>query len=344
MPTGMIFFAILFGYHERRASIKISTDHATIITMNLISHPLGQTGLNVSPVGLGTVEIGLAYGLEQRLPSDAEAERILKYAVESGVTYFDTARGYGVAEERIGKSGILKRTGIVVGTKCAQFLEQGEDPRGVELEQKIRADIETSLTMLQVDCLQLVQLHGSSAEQIERGELITILQQLIDEGLVQHVGIAVRGEAAAQAAIDSGFFKTIQLAHSILDQRMCTQILPAAASHTVGIINRSVLLRGALTPGGQNLPEQLAPLKANAAEAATIAADLSIDLPTLAMRFVLSNPAVTTALLGTYNPSHLDSALAAAAAGPLPIEVLSKLQILGLTDPMQVDPSQWPKM
>ena len=55
---------------------------------------LGKTNLNVSPIGLGTVEIGIPYGIgKQSLPSDAEAERILKTAVELGITYFDTARG-----------------------------------------------------------------------------------------------------------------------------------------------------------------------------------------------------------------------------------------------------------
>src|SRR3989338_433329 len=110
--------------------------------------------MNFSRIGLGTVEIGLPYGIgATTLPSNQEAEHILKTAVELGVTYIDTARGYGVAEERIGNSGITKHAGVVVGTKCAQFLKDVPDMRGAELEQKIREEIDTSRTNLQLDVL-----------------------------------------------------------------------------------------------------------------------------------------------------------------------------------------------
>ena len=305
---------------------------------------LGKTGFEVSKIGLGTVEIGLAYGIGiGQVPDEAEAERILKTAIDLGITYIDTARGYGVAEERIGKFGISKIDGVLVGTKCAQFLEQGEDPTGAELEKRIRSDIEESIRLLHVDSLPLVQLHGGNKEQIERGELIEIMQKLKDAGTVQHVGIATRGEAAPLTAIESGFFETIQTAHSILDQRMVQNVLPQAKNADVGIINRSVLLKGALTPAAEQLPNELAVLKENSQQAAAIATELGIDLPTLALRFVLSNDAVSTALIGTVTPTHLKSAVSALEAGPLPEDILSKLKKLAITDENQIDPGNWPK-
>ena len=311
----------------------------------MMTQQLGATGLDVSRIGLGTVELGLPYGIGATdLPTDAEAERILKTAVERGVTYIDTARGYGVAEERIGKFGISRMEGVLVGTKCAQFLERGEDLRDDELEKLIRDDIEESLQQLRVDSLQLVQLHGGSAEQIERGELIEIMQKLKDEGKVQHVGIATRGEDAPLAAIKTGFFATIQTAYSILDQRMARQVLPQAERDGVGIINRSVLLKGALTPKWRHLPGTLAPLKANAEKAQALADQLGVNLPALALRFVLSNPAISTALIGTINPQHLEAAIAAAGDGPLPNDVLTELATLAIDDQDQVDPARWPKV
>ncbi len=307
--------------------------------------PLGKTDLTVSPLGLGTVEIGLPYGIGIKdLPSEAEAERILKTAVELGITYIDTARGYGVAEERIGKSGIGKLPGVVIGTKCGQFLKQEPELHGSDLTKRIRDEIDTSRKNLQQDRLQLVQLHIELANYTNFQELIEIMQALQAEEKVQHVGIASRGEAAPLAAIQTGFFATIQTAYSILDQRMAGQVLPAAQKNNVGIINRSVLLKGALTNAARQLPEALAPLKANAEQATNIATELGIDLPALALRFVLSNPAVTTALIGTITPAHLTTALAAAAAGPLPPEVLQQLAQLALSDPQQVDPSHWPRV
>ncbi len=310
-----------------------------------MNHALGKTNLVISSIGLGTVEIGVAdYAVGQKgLVSDAEAIRLLKEAVEMGVTYIDTAHAYGVAEERVGKSGVANTEGVVVGTKCAQFLEKGEDPTGAELEKRIREEIETSLRNVKVDSLQLVQLHGGSKEQIERGELIEVMQKIKDEGKVQHVGISTRGEEAPLAAIKSGFFETLQVAYSILDQRMAPEVLSAAKEHNVGIINRSIYLKGVLTPAYTKLPDSLATLKQHAEEATKIAGELGTNLPALAMRFVLSNPAISVALIGTTQADRLQTALNAAEAGPLPQEILEKLSRLAITDPKFIDPAQWPK-
>ncbi|MBI1833408.1 MAG: aldo/keto reductase [Candidatus Andersenbacteria bacterium] len=306
---------------------------------------LGKSGLVISRLGLGTVEIGIAnYAMGQKgLISEDDATRLLNEVVDLGITYIDTARAYGVAEERIGKSGILKKPGVVVGTKTAQFLEKGEDPRGTELEQRIRVDIEESLRMLQVDSLQLVQLHGGSKEQIERGEIIEVMQKLKDEGKIQHVGIATRGEEAPLAAIDSGFFETIQAAYSILDQRMVPHVLPKAAAAGVNIINRSVLLKGVLTKHYSKLPTALTPLKEAAAQAEQIALEIGTNLPSLALRFVLSHEAISTALVGTMKTQHLKAAQDAVEAGPLPPEIIAKLEALAISDPNLIDPSRWPK-
>lgn len=313
--------------------------------MLLTSRALGSTRLTVSSIGLGTVEIGLPYGIGvTSLPTDKEADRILKTAVDLGITYFDTAHGYGVAEERIGRSGIARLPQVVIGTKCAQFLEQGADLRGLELEQAIRSEVEESLRRLRTDSLQLLQLHGGSAEQLERGELIDILRRLMEEGKIQHVGIATRGEAAPLAAIKTGFFSTIQTAYSILDQRMAAQVFPAALASRVGIINRSVLLKGALTPSVWHLPPALDPLKENSAQAAAIAKKLSTDLPSLAIRFAASHPAVSTILIGTIEPRHLRSALSAIKSSPLPPEVIGQLSQLAISDPNLVDPAHWPSI
>lgn len=314
----------------------------------MTTRPLGRTGLTVSSLGLGTVEIGLPYGIGvKNLPTEPEAERILKTAVELGVTYFDTARGYGVAEERIGKSRIGQLPGIVIGTKCGQWLKQEPDLHGIELAKRIRADIDTSRSTLHQEQLQLVQLHNELPDFTDFRELIEILQQLKDEGKVAHVGVATRGEVAAQAAIATDFFETLQVAYSLLDQRMGRareSILQLARQKNIGVINRSVLLKGALTGAYTKLPPPLTPLKTNAAQAAALAAELGTDLPSLALRFAASHPAISTILIGTIAPTHLTTALAALAAGPLPTEVLTKLHPLGIDDPRQVDPVQWPPL
>src|SRR3989344_5167951 len=182
---------------------------------------LGRTGLEVSEIGLGTTAIGYLYGLGPRdLPSEDEAIDYLKKVVDLGVNFIDTAPFYQTAEERIGKSGIAKKDGVIVSTKCGHALDRGEDMDALALEKKMKEEVEESMRKLDVDHLELVQVHGGSVEKIKNGSIINAMQKLKDEGKVRFVGISVRGEEVALAAIDSGFFDTIQVAHSILDQRM----------------------------------------------------------------------------------------------------------------------------
>lgn len=305
---------------------------------------LGRTGLKVSRLGLGTAEIGFAYGIGERtLPSGIEAIRLLHYAVDEGITYFDTAYFYGLAEERIGKSGILHNCDVIVATKCGKFLEEGEDPRGKELENRLREHVEASLKRLRVNCLPLLMLHGGSKEQLERGELIAIFKKFQREGKAKFLGISTRGEEATSAAIQSGAFEVIQVAYSILDQRMAKEVLPLAMEKNIGVINRSVFLKGVLTSLYKKLPDQLFQLKVQSRTAEGVAQYLKMDLPTLALRFVLSNETISTSLVGTNNPANLQKAVEAAEAGPLEKGIVLGLEdLLGIDDPSQVDPIRWP--
>ncbi|MBI2064079.1 MAG: aldo/keto reductase [Candidatus Yanofskybacteria bacterium] len=306
---------------------------------------LGRTNLKVSRVGLGTAEIGFAYGLGHKIvPSDVEADRLLKSAVEMGINFFDTANIHQLADERIARSGIAKIPGVIIATKCAHFLEKGEDPEIGELEKRIRGEVETSLRNLKLDTLPILQLHGGTKEQIERGAVIEILDKIKKEGKARYVGISTRGEEASVAAIKSGFFDVIHVAYSILDQRMAKNVLPAAEHNNIGVINRSVLLKGVLSGASKILPPELAPLKENSDKARDIAEKLGISLPSLALRFVLSEEAVSTSLIGTNQIGHLKEVMDAIAAEPLSDEVIVELNKLAINDPMQIDPAKWPQI
>lgn len=310
----------------------------------MIYKTLGRTGLRVSRLGLGTAEIGFAYGIGKRtLPSEEEAIRLLKTAVELGITYFDTAYFYGLAEERIGKSGIMRNPDIVVATKCGKFLEEGEDPRGAELENRLREHVEASLQRLKIDCLPLLMLHGGSKEQLERGELIGIFKKFQREGKARFLGISTRGEEATLAAIQSDAFDVIQVAYSILDQRMAGEVLPLAWIRNIGVVNRSVFLKGALTSLYKKLPDQLFQLKVHSRMADGVAQYLEVDLPALALMFTLSNEAISTSLVGTNSWWNLSKSVRAVEAGPLSEEVVASLEQLAIDDPNQVDPIRWPK-
>ncbi|MDO8514694.1 MAG: aldo/keto reductase [bacterium] len=304
---------------------------------------LGRTGLKVSEVGLGTTTIGYIYGIGPReLPPEDEVITFLHQVVELGVTFIDTGSFYGVAEERIGKSGVAKLPNVIVTTKCGHVLDKGEAISDADLTKEMKKNVEDSLQKLGLDHLELVQVHGGTAERIKDGSIIGAMQKLKDVGLVRYVGISTRGEEAPLAAIESGFFDVLQLAHSILDQRMERNVFVEAAKHNIGIINRSALLKGALTPAAQYLSPVLAPLKKNSDAAKEIAKRLGMDLPTLALRFALSSPEVGSVLVGTNKLKHMQVALAAAEQGSLSQDILDELHALAIDDPLQVDPKNWP--
>ena len=222
------------------------------------------------------------------------------------------------------------------------MLDRAEAITDKDLAKIMRNDVEASLQKLGLDHLELVQVHGGTAERIKDGSIIGAMQKLKDEGKVRFVGISTRGEEAPLSAIESGFFDVLQLAHSILDQRMTKRVFAEARKRNIGIINRSALLKGALTPAAEHLAPVLSPLKKNSDAAKKIAECLGIDLSTLALRFALSNDAISTVLVGTNKFKHIESALRAAADGPLPEDILKELSALAIDDPLQVDPKNWP--
>lgn len=303
---------------------------------------LGWTGYRVSVIGLGTVELGMQYGLgAEAPPSRAEAIALLQHAVEKGITYIDTARSYGVAEEIIGESGIGTQPGVIIGTKCGAFYEQGEDPRGEDLRRRLAGEVDESLRALQRETLDLLQIHGPSAEVITRGELSGVLDGLTKQGKIRYFGVAARGETAPLAAVKSGAFQTIQVAVSILDQRMRDRVLPEAFAAGLGVIARSVFLKGTLTTRRQFLPKHLERLRERADAIADFVTPRGLTIEEAAVRFVLSVPEVTTLLVGTTSKDHLEAALDHAARGALPAPIMAELSAFRVDDEQLVDPKQW---
>ncbi|OGG59303.1 hypothetical protein A3C86_01475 [Candidatus Kaiserbacteria bacterium RIFCSPHIGHO2_02_FULL_49_16] len=302
---------------------------------------LGKTGFTVSRLGLGTAEIGFAYGLgAPELPSEDDAIKLLRTAVELGVTFFDTANYYGLAEERLGKSGILKDSRVVVCTKCAKFLEDGDVIAPAEMEKKIFEQVERSLQKLRIETLPLLLLHGPSAEQLREGVLTEVISKLKEEGKIRYWGVSTRGEEAPLAAIECGA-DAVQVAFSIADRRMAARVFPTAREHGVGVVNRSVYLNGAFAGRAPNLPPTLARLRNAVVRAKEIADRGGLTLPELALRFTLSEPAIAVSLVGTASAEHLREARHAIERGPLAPDIVSALRPLAIDDPNEVDPARW---
>jgi aryl-alcohol dehydrogenase-like predicted oxidoreductase len=275
---------------------------------------LGRTGLKVSEIGLGTVELGMDYGLripgEFERPSQTDAISLIHEAVEAGVNFIDTARQYGVAEEVLGKALRGLRDKVILCTKCAWF--PGEVPTGSELHRAIRNDVETSLRLLQTDCVEVMMVHTATLEVIGHSEVWETLESLRQEGKLRYIGASTYGTQAPLAAINNGACDVLEIAYSLLDQEAEERVLPSAEKANIGVIARSVLYRGVLTDLSMRLPADMEHLKTYVDALSFLVQAGRQTLVQAALRFVLSNPAVSVAIPGMRKPAHLHEALPAA--------------------------------
>jgi aryl-alcohol dehydrogenase-like predicted oxidoreductase len=264
-------------------------------------------------------------------PDASHAERLLHRALDLGVNLIDTARAYGESEAIIGRALGSRRREFVIATKVSSY--PGE-PR------RVGDSVRESLRQLRTDVLDLVQIHCGAADARPDPDTTDALLELKAAGLVRAIGASVYGEEAALAASQSGAFDTLQVAVSALDRRLEAAVLPAAHTAGVGVLARSVLLKGALTDRWRFLPDALAPLKS----AVERLEGLCESLPELAYRYVLSVPAIDCVLAGVTSERELESALRWTERGPLPVELLAEIRARELLPAEMLSPAYWPAL
>ncbi|MFX0195115.1 MAG: aldo/keto reductase [Candidatus Hodarchaeota archaeon] len=303
---------------------------------------LGQTGLQVSPLSLGTVGLGMDYGIQAPgvygRPGESEARRLILAAADAGINFFDTARAYGVSEEILGKT-LADKPYCYVATKISLPKKETRDKN--HIKQIIKNSLQESQRMLQRKVLDIVQIHNATTATFKDGRVIEALKQAKMEGKIRYIGASVYGEDAALIAIESGTIDTLQIAYSLVDQRAKNHVLPAAQNAGVGVMARSILLKGALTPKARYLPSHLRSL-VEAAERVRKAFDVSWDeLPQLAIRFCMGISEIDVLILGISSKKELDEALKAIDAGPLSNREMEQMREFGLDDEQLLNPSYW---
>jgi aryl-alcohol dehydrogenase-like predicted oxidoreductase len=305
---------------------------------------LGRTGLKVSEIGLGTVELGMKYGIADgqtvHMPSREAASRLLNRALDSGVNYIDTARAYGVSEEVIGAALKRRRKEYILASKVTWPMQEPADLQA--LRAHVASSVGASLRALQTDAIDVMQLHSVPTEQVRRGEMTAILQDFQRAGSIRFLGATTYGQAAALAALEDGRFDCIQIAYSVLDREPEFRTLPLAQAKDVGVVVRSVLLKGALSHRHRYLPAGLEELKSAVESVQAIARQASASLPEFAYRYVLAHPAVATALVGTALVEELQATLEYGARGPLPPASMAQVRQVALRNPKLLNPGNWP--
>lgn len=314
------------------------------------SRPLGRTGLEVSAVGFG------AWGIASEMwrgatPEDGRAA--LHAALDAGVTFIDTALVYGRgASERLIGEVLRERggpAGVVVATKVPPADGRWPpDPRAPlaaafspdHVERSVRA----SLEHLGAAAVDLVQLHVWVDRWLDDPTwpaLRAAMEGMTAAGLVRHWGVSGNDHAPDDAlrVLDEPLIETVQVIHNVFDRSAEARLLPLAAARRAGVIARCPLDEGALT-GAIRADSTFAPgdFRARyfqgdrAAQAAAHADALrpllgaeAATLAELALRFCLSQTAVSTVVPGARRPAHAVANAAVADGRPLSAALLARL-------------------
>jgi aryl-alcohol dehydrogenase-like predicted oxidoreductase len=296
--------------------------------MTLETRPLGHTGVEVTILGFGSME--LRGGPQGPAIDDGDAGRLLNAVLDGGINLIDTSIDYGRSEELIGLHLADRREEYFLASKCGCPLE--ESPPGVRTPHdyraaNIRAGIEQSLRRLKTDRLDLLQVHLSpSRAQMDQDATVETISSLRDEGKVRFIGISgTLPDLPDQIAM--GVFDVFQIPYSVV-QREHEGLITAAAAAGAGTLIRGGAARGAPT---EEKEWRQGPIGLAAGDGQRRWEDSQLDdirggLSRLefVLRFTLSHPGLSSTIVGTSNFGHLQSNLAIAEKGPLPEEIYTE--------------------
>jgi aryl-alcohol dehydrogenase-like predicted oxidoreductase len=303
--------------------------------MTIPNRALGRTGLEVSEIGFGAWGIGGGWGAQD----DAEAIRALHRYLDLGGNFLDTAYAYGDGHSERLIAQVLKErraaghtTDVVIASKVPPKTFQWPLRPHVPVTESFPVDwviqcTERTLKNLDIECLDLQQLHAWTDEYNEQLDWYEALTKLREQGKVRAFGVSINDyvpESGVRLA-QSGRVDAIQVIYNIFEQTPEEALFPAAQSNGVGILVRVPFEEGALTgtlsPGAQFHPDdwrgryftpaRLAKVEQHVAPLRDLLDNATPTLPLLALRFCLHHPAVTTVLPGMRRVTNVEANMAA---------------------------------
>lgn len=270
----------------------------------LAVRPFGRSGLSVSALGLGAGEIGAATLDEQ------DVETLLRTAVDCGVTLIDTARSYGLSEERIGRFLAPVRDQVVLSTKVGYGVDGVPDWTG----ECVRLGIDRALGKLATDRIDIVHLHSCPIDVLERGDVVAALLEAKRAGKIRCA--AYSGDNAPLAfAAASGQFDSLQLSWSLCDQHAAA-VIERAHQAGLGVIAKRPLANAPWRFDDRPVGHEAEPYWVRWRELGLDRGELPWD--ELAARFAAHYPGVSSAIVGTRQITHLCHNAEIVARGALP--------------------------
>ena len=315
--------------------------------------PFGSTGLNLSEIGFGCGNVG---GLMIRGEHGDQVKAVAR-AMELGINYFDTAPSYGDGQSETNLGKVLKelKADVYVGTK---FRVTTHEPG--HITGNVIASVEQSLTLLQREQVDLIQMHnhvasmaggGSVSPEEALGEVLEALSELRAQGKVRFLGLTGVGETPAlHRIIESGAVDTVQSIYNLVNPSAGTAVpsgfdmpdygnlIGLASDKGMGVLVIRVLAAGALSGEATRHPVAV-PAVAPIGSGRDYGQDQARadgfrflvqegqagSLVEASLRFALGNAGVGTVLVGYSSLDHLEQAVEFAEKGPLAPEALARL-------------------
>ncbi|HEX4202618.1 MAG TPA: aldo/keto reductase [Ktedonobacteraceae bacterium] len=295
------------------------------------TRPFGKTGMEITPIGLGAWAIGggnweAGWGPQD----DQESMDVIKRALDLGINWIDTAAEYGLghSEEIVGKA-IKGREKPYIFTKCSLVWDEQRKIHNSLKANSIKREAEASLKRLDIDVIDLYQIHWPNPdEDVEEGWCALV--DLKKEGKVRHIGVSNFNVEQIKRAEKIAPVETLQPPYSLIHPDVQKEILPYCQQKNIGVIvyspMASGLLTGQMTPDRiKNMPNddwrrndseyQEPRLSRNLALAnllTEIGYEHSAPAGVVAVAWVLHNPAVTAAIVGSRRPSQIEDMVMAA--------------------------------
>lgn len=260
------------------------------MTLHELHRPLGSTGLLVSPLGLGTVKLGRNQGVKYpngfSIPDDAQARQLLGLARELGINLIDTAPAYGVSEARLGPLLVGQRDEWVIVSKVGEEFENGQSRFDFSAAHT-RFSVERSLQRLRTDRIELVLVHsdGNDLDILHNSDVYQTLAELKQEGKILGFGFSGKTVEGGLLALEQGDCAMVTYN---LNEQAERPVIDYAAAHRKGILVKKALASGHLAAGEDPVRH-------------------SFEL-------LFGQPGVSSAIVGTINPRHLEDNVRTAAA------------------------------
>jgi aryl-alcohol dehydrogenase-like predicted oxidoreductase len=284
---------------------RIETCYSTAVE----TRAFGSSGISVSALGLGAGPLG-----DARL-SEKEAEALLGAALDAGITLLDTARSYGLSEERLGRHLGPRRHQVVLSTKGGYGVEGVADWTAAA----ITRGIDDALRRMRTDRIDLFHLHSCPLDILRDPALLAALDGARAAGKLRVAAYAGENDELAWAA-RSGHFQSLQCSVNLVDQRAAARLIPDAHARGLGVIAKRPLANAPWRPTDATPHAYVDRMRAMALDPG----DLS--WPELALRWSAFQPGVASAIAGTTNLANLRANAAWLARGPLPAEVDARIR------------------